>query len=444
MTPATPDIVMVADLPIGGGHPVAIQTMTTTPTTDIDATVHQAAMLFTTGADMVRLAVPDMASANSLPYIREKLHSSGYTQPLIADVHFNPTLAFTAAMHADKVRINPGNFSNRKSAQQNLETLVGICQEHGTAIRVGTNMGSLSKETIKTYGINPLALVKETMAFLTMLEQLGFYNTVVSLKASHPAQMVQACRMMAEKMTQNGRIYPMHIGVTEAGNGLAGRIKSAMGIGALLKSGIGSTIRVSLTEPPENEIPVARQILRHLTAKFPKNTIVDHDTITITCHSESAEAIAIMAACDLGDQLLSGQINQINIEAPNLPDQSIIALITQLLLQAAGQPNQLTEFISCPSCARNTIHVENILQQVKAYASNIPGLKLAVMGCIVNGPGEMVGASYGILGAGDAKVWIYKNGVPVRKNIPQIKAADTLKELLLSDGILARVGTGSG
>ena len=437
-------VVTIGALRIGGDHPVAIQTMTTTPTTDVDATVKQASMLFNAGADMVRVAVPDMNSAGSLPRIREKLLKIGLTGPLVADVHFNPALAHLAAAHADKVRINPGNFGNRKSTLSNLETLVRICHEHGTAIRVGTNMGSLAKATINTFGMGPLAMAEETLKFLAMLEQLCFYNTVVSLKASHTAHTVQACMIMADRMKQTGRVYPMHIGVTEAGNGLAGRIKSAMGIGTMLKAGIGNTIRVSLTEPPEHEIPVAKQILRHLAAEYPNIPQAQNNAITVVYTSDCPETIAIMAALDLGDKLLTGQIEKISIKAPNITDQSTISQITQLLLQAAGKQNLLTEFISCPCCGRNTIDVQRILEEVKEYATNIPGLKLAVMGCVVNGPGEMTDARYGILGAGEGMVWIYKEGFPVKKNIPQGKAAKALKEMLEADGALTRPGLGQG
>lgn len=426
------DPVKIGDVFLGGGHPVAIQSMTNTATSNVGATVGQAMRLFDAGAHMVRIAVADRASADVLPEIRKKLASAGYRKPLIGDIHFRPELAMTAARHLDKVRINPGNFSGSSPADKALAALVKVCRDHGTAIRIGTNTGSLPANIVQQYGRSPEGMVEATTTFLRKLEDLGFFQTVISLKASHPHDMVRACMLMQEKMKQSGRIYPLHIGLTEAGSGIAGRIRSAVGIGTLLKMGIGATIRVSLTENPENEIPVARMITEFVRAAIepaPGKTTGERLHYEAGCPQE----VAIRAAIDIGDRLLLGKTKHFTLQAPGLKDQMVVEEIRQLLLQAAGLPNTLTEFIACPACGRAAMDVEQLLEEVKRTAGSLPGIKIAVMGCVVNGPGEMAGAHYGLMGAGKDNIWLYKDGEVVGKNIPQKKAAKELVRLLRAD-----------
>ncbi|MFW5778132.1 MAG: (E)-4-hydroxy-3-methylbut-2-enyl-diphosphate synthase, partial [Bacteroidota bacterium] len=269
--------VCIGDRPLGGNNPIRLQSMTNTPASDIESTVNQCIRIIEAGADYVRISTPNQNSAHEVMSVKKKLRSAGFTNPLIADIHFNPEVALIAARHVEKIRINPGNYtgavSKRKISFSNQEIeemlektrnkirpLVDVCKENGTVIRIGTNMGSLSPRIIAQYGNTPAAMVASTLEFLEIFRSLGFHDLVISLKTSKPVTMIQAYEEMVEKMLELGMDYPLHVGITEAGEGENGRIKSALGICTLLNKGIGDTVRVSLTEKPENEIPFAKKL----------------------------------------------------------------------------------------------------------------------------------------------------------------------------------------
>lgn len=380
-------VVNIGDVPLGGAYPIRVQSMTNTDTLNTAATVEQAIRMIDAGCEYVRIAVPGIKEARNLQNIKDELRNRGYKTPLIADVHFNPELAELAARIVEKVRINPGNYVDRKSGSIEMRTsgkykfpesryqeeldkiavqltpLVKICNAYGTALRIGSNHGSLSERIIYRYGNTPEGMVEAALEFTRILEGLGFFNTVLAMKASNVRIMIRANKLLVERMTEMGMDYPIHLGVTEAGEGEDGRIKSAIGIGSLLADGIGDTIRVSITEDPEHEIPVAYNIL-----------------------------------------------------------------------QAAGARITKTEYISCPSCARTLFNIQETLQTIKQKTGHLKGLKIAVMGCIVNGPGEMADADYGYVGAGKGKVMLYKGQELVKKNIIEDNAVDELISLIKENG----------
>jgi (E)-4-hydroxy-3-methylbut-2-enyl-diphosphate synthase len=380
-------VVNVGSVPLGGDYPVRVQSMTNTNTLDTNATVAQAIRMIEAGCEYVRIAVPGLSEAENLRNIKNELHRQGYNTPLIADVHFNPRIAELAASIVEKVRINPGNFvktgqgesktkerSNQKSVRRNAESeleiiynrigpLLKICKEHGTALRIGTNHGSLSARIMDKFGDTPLGMVESALEFVRICEAHDFHDMVVGMKASNVKVMIAANRLLVDKMKQENMNYPIHLGVTEAGSGEDGRIKSAIGIGSLLADGIGDTIRVSITEDPEFEIPVAYAIL-----------------------------------------------------------------------QATGTRITRTEFISCPSCSRTLFNIQDVLEKVKARTGHLKGLKIAVMGCVVNGPGEMADADYGYVGAGKGKVMLYKRQEIIKKNIDETVALEELIDLIKSNG----------
>lgn len=572
---------------MGGSQPLRLQSMTNTPHGDINACFEQCVRILDAGAHYVRLSIPGKESIESFRKIKELLNKAGYFQPLIADIHFNPALAEMVAPFAAKVRINPGNYTDRikgknqdslslyqqepEIIRKRIAPLVGICLEHGTAIRVGTNMGSLSERMIHKYGHTPQALVESTLEFLEILESLGFSQTVISLKASNPLVMIQAYRLMVESMQQKELAYPMHLGVTEAGVGMDGRIKSAMGISTLLNYGIGDTIRVSLTEDPEKEIPFAQKLIapfseaftgKHSTHKqkfllpafnlqhppplpgghkaivmgvFNNDTAPDvivadqhfsteelsnsrhfvlpadiHNDVIPTVyplftlgylkskkvnwhgrynfieldslpdedfmsslsgipglvllpafakgfpqdgidpllsmvHTESLQAAVIpKVSFDIPDMenlvanlstrfgslLIQRKIHGIWPEPSHPDNNSNNTEVAFKLLQAAGVRITKTEFISCPTCARTSFDLQEVLRQVQRQCSDLPGIKIAIMGCVVNGPGEMADADYGILGTATGKVHIYKGKTIVKRNIRPLDAAAELMQVI--------------
>ena len=371
-------VVPIGNLPLGGDYPIRVQSMTNTDTLDTKATVEQAIRMIDAGCEYVRISVPGLKETENLRNIKSELQKRGYKTPLIADVHFNPKLAEISATIVEKVRINPGNYVDKKGNaakeeiryQEELEKiatrikpLVKICKTYGTAIRIGANHGSLSERIINRYGNTPEGMVESALEFTKILEAFGFYNMVLAMKASNVRIMIRANQLLAERMKEEGLNYPIHLGVTEAGEGEDGRIKSAIGIGSLLAAGIGDTIRVSITEDPEYEIPVAYSIL-----------------------------------------------------------------------QATGARITKTEFISCPSCARTLFNIQETLQKIKQKTGHLKGLKIAVMGCIVNGPGEMADADYGYVGAGKGKVMLYKGRNLVNKNVDESKAVEELIALIREHG----------
>jgi (E)-4-hydroxy-3-methylbut-2-enyl-diphosphate synthase len=406
-------IVRVGDLPMGGDYPVRVQSMTNTDTRNVVATVAQAIRMIEAGCEYVRISVPTMKDVKSLREIKKRIRAAGFATPLIADVHFNPKIAEIAATVVEKVRINPGNYlppprppaclrqsgrlpkkggeqnTGRRAqgaghrAQDNLRTspnrpidnhsldfissrlapLLRICRDHGTAIRIGVNHGSLSERIMERYGDTPEGMVESALEFARVCGYHGFGNLVLSLKASNTRVMIAANRLLVNRMKQEGMDYPIHLGVTEAGEGEDGRLKSAVGIGSLLADGIGDTIRVSITENPEHEIPVAYGIL-----------------------------------------------------------------------QAAGVRITKTEYISCPSCARTLFNIQESVQKIKEKTGHLTGIKIAVMGCIVNGPGEMADAHYGYVGAGKGKVNLYKGQKLVKKNVDEEIAVEELINLIRENG----------
>ncbi|MDR0560311.1 MAG: (E)-4-hydroxy-3-methylbut-2-enyl-diphosphate synthase [Prevotellaceae bacterium] len=584
--------VTVGKIRIGGDNPVRIQTMVTTPTMDIEATVNECIKVFNAGAELVRITAPGIRDAEALGIIRQKLRDGGYDFPLIADIHFNPDAAETAARNVEKIRINPGNFTDRQAMLQTsnlnceydwdadlekLETkfvsLLNICKEYGTALRIGANHGSLSGRIMSRYGDTPEGMVESAMEFLRICKNENFHNVIVSMKASNTRVMVYAYRLLVAAMNAEDMYFPLHLGVTEAGNDEDGRIKSAVGIGALLADGLGDTVRVSLTEPPENEIPVAKTLvhyfekrkncnlaekiditgfnpygyvkqrshavngiggdnpvavisdLSHLNPVYQKDIenlgfksgssdsdsvlpdfiytassavcferenlkiLDDNDNNLIFCNYRQIcdkqfqkwlainsdkiliissdndtgiaelracflkikalgisnpviinrkydetdfEKLQLMAAADFGALLIDGFGAGIMISAKSIP----VKLINDLsfrILQASRVRYTRTEYIACPSCGRTLFDLKTTLQNIKNATQNFKSLKIGIMGCIVNGPGEMADADYGYVGAGHGKITLYRGKEPVKKNIPQENAIDELIKLINSE-----------
>ncbi len=599
--------VQIGEIPMGSNHPIRLQSMTNTNTLNVQATIEQCIRILNAGADYVRISAPTMQAAHKLKEIKSGLIAAGFNNPVIADIHFNPDVALEAAKYVEKIRINPGNYirSSAKNkihfneaetkaeleiARKKLKPLVDICKENGTAIRIGTNMGSLSARIVSHYGNTPQGMVMATFEFLELFRELDFNNLVVSLKASKPLVMVQAYEAMVEKMLESNMKYPLHIGITEAGDGENGRIKSALGICTLLNKGIGDTLRVSLTEPPEDEIPFARKIssfyqnafsqkntfqkyhIRKLDDQgseifFPfskikavvvesekikdnlssanfthpgvleknpedkliadyfytndsslaeknkdknfiislnklKNTkvkniisLVDADIIERydfeseksllqfsctnddiifklttdskplavvtyirnceeTCNLQNlvnicqsnkiplilrkrfcesdTDDIIIRAAIQFGNYLLEKRIQGLWLE-----EDSLLVNTTEIsfgFLQSAGLRITRTEFISCPTCARTSFELQKVLHEVQNHFSGMPGLKIAVMGCVVNGPGEMADADFGFVGTATGKLHLYKAKTPIIKNIEPSQAVEKLTQILRQYG----------
>jgi (E)-4-hydroxy-3-methylbut-2-enyl-diphosphate synthase len=375
-------VVNIGNVPIGGNNPIRVQSMTNTNTLDTDATVSQAIRMIEAGCEYVRIAVPGIRETENLRNIKGELRKQGYNTPLIADVHFNPNIAEIAASIVEKVRINPGNYVDKKKKYEpgywmldknynheleevakRIAPLVSICKQYGTVIRIGTNHGSLSDRILERFGDTPEGMVESALEFARICQGFEFHDIVLGMKASNIKVMIAANRLLVERMKEEKMNYPIHLGVTEAGSGEDGRLKSAIGIGSLLADGIGDTIRVSITEDPEFEIPVAYGIL-----------------------------------------------------------------------QATGVRITKTEFISCPSCARTLFDIQAVLDKIKARTGHLKGLKIAVMGCIVNGPGEMADSNYGYVGAGKGKVILYKGQEVVKKNLDESVALEELIYLIKSNG----------
>lgn len=473
--------VRIGNVTIGGTRPIAVQSMTNTPTMDTDASVEQIIRIADAGADIVRLTAQTPAHARNLGEIRRRVRARGYSTPLVADIHFNPAAAFAAAEEVEKVRINPGNFADPgrtfvkleytdaeyadelKRLRDKVVPFIGLCLERGVAVRIGVNHGSLSDRIMSRFGDTPAGMVESALEFLRICKEQHFDDVVISIKASNVVVMTDTVRLLAEKMALEDMAYPLHLGVTEAGDADDGRIKSAVGIGSLLADGIGDTIRVSLTEDPEREIPVARRILAHIDecrAASPATAATVHaDCITATHPniieqvleatdgladgyaveavypaSMSADDVKIAASVDLGYLLLNtGCGNDISIVAPALGTDAAAALARDIL-QATRRVISKTEYIACPGCGRTLFDLQSTLAKVKQATASLKGLKIGVMGCIVNGPGEMADADYGYVGAGPGRVSIYRGKVCVEKNIPADVALPRLLELIKSDG----------
>ena len=593
-------VTVVGDTPMGGEYPVRIQAMATTSTNDTEASVAQAKRIISAGGEYVRFTTQGTKEAKNMRNISLALKSEGINTPLVADVHFNPRVAEVAAQYCEKVRINPGNYTDPartfkkleytdkeyeqelQKIEQRLIPLLKICREHNTALRIGVNHGSLSDRIMSRYGDTPEGIVESCMEFLRICNRENFKNVVISIKASNTVVMVRSMRMLTEAMQREGMCYPLHLGVTEAGEGEDGRIKSAVGIGALLADGIGDTVRVSLSEEPEYEIPVARHLVNHFTKReghasieakafcgfdylkperrktkavgniggnnvpvviaagnnagdfkndtcpdfiytqqlpddttqqkyivdfnvyngkentyplFPQNAMpliasVDakikflilqyganpeeyipclklHPEVVVVCvsqhqnptghqrallhemmaagvenpvviwHSykhnkEGKSDMQIEAAADMGALMMDGLVDGLWIaNEGNIPSYDI-ADTAFAILQAARLRTSKTEYISCPGCGRTLYDLQKTIAQIKAATSHLKGLKIGIMGCIVNGPGEMADADYGYVGAGPGRISLYRQKVCVEKNIPEEQAVEKLLQLIES------------
>lgn len=390
------------DLIIGGEAPIVVQTMCNTHTSDVDATVAQCLELAAAGAQLIRITVPGMQDIPQLKAIKERLRSQGCDTPLVADIHFSSRTAIAAAQIVEKVRINPGNFHpDHETARSEFARLLEVCKDHGTAIRVGLNHGSLGSYITDLYGNTPEAMARAAMEWLQMCKAADFLNVVVSLKASNTVVMTEAYRELVRMMQEDGTVFPLHLGVTEAGNGDSGRIKSCIGIATLLQEGIGDTLRVSLTEPPVDELPVARFLA-----------------------GQAEGDDMLRAAVQWGPRLLKREIDDIPAEA------GLSEYLKDEIMQAARRRFYKPEYIACPGCGRTMYDLQGTFEEVKRRTAHLKGMVIAVMGCIVNGPGEMADADWGYVGEGGGKVSIYHNGQPVLRHIPDKEAIDKLLELI--------------
>lgn len=508
--------VKVGNFIIGGNAPIRIQTMTNTPTSDVVSTINQTIRLYELGSEIVRIAVPTIKEVEAIKNIASYLQKNRLNIPIIADVHFNPEIAEKVAPFVQKVRINPGNYVNRSKSSQrkeftlseiekekeetykNLVPLLKICKQHSTAIRIGINFASLSWRMINMYGNTPQAMVASAMEFYDICKSENFENLIFSFKASDVKQTIYANRLYVNEMLEKyGVVYPLHVGITEAGIDLDGRIKSIVGIGTLLLDGIGDTIRVSLTENPENEIPVAKKIVEMLnfninsyannvastsfskdnskltinTDKIDKNfnyTFVLSSTdesllfnkdasiinlslkdslfenrkkIILSLHKEKPVIVKFTLkdsadyeffSFQLGNLLLEQTIDGVVIET-NESLKDYWENILKIILQVTGVKRTGNEYISCPSCSRTMFDIETTTRQVKEATKNLTGYKIAVMGCVVNGPGEMHDADYGMVGAGKNKVNLYKGGNLVFSGISLDEAVQALLNLIKTD-----------
>jgi len=522
-------LITIASLPLGGDQPVRIQSMTNTDTRDINASVEQCIRMIEEGSELVRLTTQGRREVESLEKIRETLHSAGYRVPLVADIHFKPELALEAAEACDKIRINPGNYLKGQSLDLLLPALLKKCRKHGTAIRIGVNHGSLDQGILEEYGDSPQGMVESAMQFLRICKAESFDKVLVSMKSSNPRVMVQSVRLLVHQMTNEGMAYPLHLGVTEAGDGADGRIKSAVGLAPLLLEGMGDTIRVSLTEPPEMELPVAAQLVSlfqkperlpydpldglawdpfafsrrksHLLSGLGKgssvkiigqvppdpsidlkpedlegrmvrfdawekdpglldsgekilllakatNTIQEIKAmlnrfcarnktapILFKCQFKTKDPnlFQIQLAGELGSLLVDGMVDGIWVENRHVAAPMLNETLLNIL-QAARARITKTEYIACPSCGRTHFDILARLKEIRVATSHLTTLKIGVMGCIVNGPGEMADADYGYVGAGPGRVSIYKGKEPMIRNLPEKEALEALIQLIKEEG----------
>ncbi len=478
--------VKVGNVVIGGDNPIVVQSMTNTSTMDTEASVEQILTIEQAGCQVVRLTAQGEREARNLDNIVRQLRDRESQVATVADIHFLAKAAQVAAEYVDKVRINPGNFPIQGG---HFERLIELCRSRGVAIRIGVNHGSLARRMVDRYGDTPDGMVASAMEFLRWCRELDFDQVVVSMKSSNTRVMVYAYRMLAAAMESEGMSYPLHLGVTEAGNGIEARVKSAVGIGALLADGVGDTIRVSLTEAPEREVPVAQTIINHFDSREREAyvaSVADDSTyslvkyhrrsdvkipivhselsdefvvieahsanptaelraailnlnskqpVVVKCRYEDADIvdIAIKAAADLGVLFLDGLADGVWIDAPE-HDAKTVEEVEFSLLQAARVRQTKSEYIACPSCGRTLFDIESRLAEVKARTQHLSHLKIAVMGCIVNGPGEMADADYGYIGAAAGEVTLYRAGEAVAKSVPQSEAVERLVDIIKAAG----------
>lgn len=567
--------VKVGNIEIGGDNPIRIQSMANTDTNDTKASVEQALKIEQAGGELVRFTAQGVKEATNLEAIRSELRKKGAKAPLVADIHFNPKAAEVAALYVEKVRINPGNFVDRvhtlnrfeytdeeyqleiEKIRTKLLPLLAICRENYTAIRIGVNHGSLSDRILSRYGDTPNGMVESCLEFLRICKEEQFLNVVISIKASNTVIMVQTVRLLVARMNEEGMKFPLHLGVTEAGDGEDGRVKSALGIGALLADGLGDTIRVSLSENPECEIPVARKLVNYVSSRIGHDLISakdsgcvnpfvyqkratcavngigannvpvvfmsqecehsvlspdfvvsngeiegrkiysvtsldklreeggghkyveltysdltdevvqqlsDDDVVILTTSHKNGvaeqraffhalmerkmknpviikrtyqdndiEDLQIKAGADYGQFFIDGLGDGIWIEAPNVQPSQVLSLSFGIL-QGARVRMSKTEYISCPSCGRTLFDLQSTIARIKEKTSHLKNLKIGIMGCIVNGPGEMADADYGYVGSAKGMVNLYKGQTCVEKLIPEEQAVDKLIELIKANG----------
>lgn len=449
-------VAQVGQIAIGGNNPVRVQSMTTTDTNDTEACVAQIKRIVDAGGELVRLTTQGTREAENMACISARIKQEGIMTPLVADVHFNPAVADVAARYCEKVRINPGNYVDPARTfkkltyndeeyaaevlkiEERLHPFLAICKNHHTAVRIGVNHGSLSDRIMSRFGDTPEGIVESCMEFLRVCCKEDFQDVVLSIKASNTVVMVRSVRMLVEAMNKEDMHFPLHLGVTEAGEGEDGRVRSAVGIGALLTEGLGDTIRVSLSEEPECEIPVARKLVNFIDecAFLRYTSPIENGVMTLTLNEEDAEDLMLKAAMAAGAPLIDGQATDLVVinkgkEQPHLTDS---------ILQAARVRFTHTEFISCPGCGRTLYDLQGTIARIKTAvheaSQSMPrlnSLKIAIMGCIVNGPGEMADADYGYVGAARHKVSLYRGKVCVEKNIPEEEAVERLLQLIRED-----------
>ena len=441
--------VRVGSTAIGGDNPIRLQSMTTTATMDTKGCIEQAIRIIQAGGELVRMTTQGTREAENMRLIREGLTARGYNTPLVADVHFNPAVADVAARYVEKVRINPGNYVDPARTFKQLEytdqeyaqeiqrirdrfiPFLNICREHNTAIRIGVNHGSLSDRIMSRYGNTPAGMVESCMEFLRICVEQDFMNVVISIKASNTVVMIETVRLLVKEMDREGMAFPIHLGVTEAGEGEDGRIKSAIGIGALLAEGIGDTIRVSLSEAPEREIPVARKLVDYaaVSAQVRASARIENGILELSYNDSSLEDFQLHAAMDAGALLIDGKAKDLKLINPNISAEQIKST-EEAILQGARIRFSKPEYISCPGCGRTLYNLEETIARIKAATGHLKGVKIAIMGCIVNGPGEMADADFGYVGAGRGKISLYRGKECIEKNIPEENAVERLLQLI--------------
>ena len=467
-------VVHVGNIAIGGDNPIRVQSMATVDTNDTEGCVAQAKRIIDAGGELVRFTTQGTREAENMKNISARLKADGYMTPLVADVHFTAHTADVAAQYCEKVRINPGNYvdpgrtfkhleytdveyqEELKKIEAKLIPFINICKEHHTAVRIGVNHGSLSDRIMSRYGDTPEGIVESCMEFLRIFRREQFDDVVISIKASNTVVMVTTVRLLVKTMDQEDMHYPLHLGVTEAGEGEDGRIKSAVGIGALLTEGIGDTIRVSLSEEPECEIPVARKLVELIPEctrlRQEAEASIKDDTITLTLDAPDWETLQLKAAMAVGALLIDRKATKFEIRGyvgteergsedtilvPTYPRTPVPSKklndLANAILQAARIKFTKTEYISCPGCGRTLYNLQDTIRLIKEATKDLVGLKIGIMGCIVNGPGEMADADYGYVGAGRGKISLYRQKECVEKNIPEEEAVDRLLALIRSD-----------
>lgn len=427
--------------------------MTTTNTNDTEASVAQAKRIIAAGGELVRLTTQGRREAENMANISAALKAEGIMTPLVADVHFNANVADVAAQYCEKVRVNPGNYvdpartfkkleytdeeyaEELKKIEQRFVPFLNICKEHKTAVRIGVNHGSLSDRIMSRYGDTPEGIVESCLEFLRICKREQFNDVVLSIKASNTVVMVTSVRLLVKAMEKEDMHYPLHLGVTEAGEGEDGRIKSAVGIGALLTEGIGDTIRVSLSEEPEAEIPVAKKLVSFIDecAAKRESARIENDTLILEFDEDNTEDLQLKAAMSAGALLIDGKAKELTIYNKGEEQKEL----ADSILQAARVKFTKTEYISCPGCGRTLYDLRGTIAKIKEAIGEASKqdkrfntLKIGIMGCIVNGPGEMADADFGYVGAGPNKISLYKGKECVEKAIPEAEAVGKLLALI--------------